>query len=126
MTTDRRKSQTGSTLVELLVVMVILSVLAATAIPFAQTASQRRAEIALQDTLRVTRQGIDAFHADWVAGRFSASDRGVSDNGYPVTLEALVAGMKVTDAEGGTSLRRYLRRLPENPFAGSGAPIDAH
>jgi general secretion pathway protein G len=123
---NRRESQAGSTLVELLVVMVILSILAVTAIPFAQTASQRRAEITLRETLRGTRQSIDAFHADWAAGRFSAPEPGVSDDGYPVTLEALVAGINVTNAEGGTSLRRYLRRFPENPFAERGAPYDQH
>ncbi|MEO0387315.1 MAG: prepilin-type N-terminal cleavage/methylation domain-containing protein [Pseudomonadota bacterium] len=113
--------QKGTTLVELLVVMTILSILAVTALPFAETAAQRRQELALRETLRQTRTALDAFHADWAAGRFEEDAAGVSDNGYPETLAVLVSGLEVTlDAEtGATQTRRYLRRLPENPFGGS-------
>ncbi|MEM1267666.1 MAG: type II secretion system protein [Pseudomonadota bacterium] len=110
-----RRGEAGTTLTELLVVMAILSILAVTALPFAETSVQRRAELALRETLRTTRTAIDAFHADWRAGRMEAD--AASANGYPRALGDLVSGVEVADADGTIVRRRYLRRLPENPFA---------
>ena len=106
----------GTTLVELLVVLAIVSILAVVAIPFAETAVQRRAELELRETLRTTRRAIDAFHDDWTAERMAEGEEAASDAGYPVSLEALVEGVEL--ATDPPERRRYLRRLPENPFGG--------
>lgn len=109
------RDTSGATLVELLVVLAIVSILAVTAIPFAENAVQRRHEQDLRLTLRQVRTAIDAFHRDWQDGTMDPESDAASANGYPVTLDALVEG--VDRAEDGPPLR-YLRALPQNPFAG--------
>lgn len=110
------KNEEGSTLVELLVVFVIISLLAVSAVPLAETTSQRRKEIVLQEALRNVRTGIDAFHNDWVDGRLNEDADEASDNGYPVTLSVLTRGVEITNTAGEKMRRKYLRRIPRNPF----------
>lgn len=105
----------GLTLVELLVTLVILSILAAAALPYAEIAVRREKEWELRRALREVRQAIDYFHDDWKAGRLPRSAEGVSEEGYPKTLAVLVQGIDAGDAKG--SRRRYLRRVPSDPFA---------
>lgn len=79
----------GFTLIELLVVMAIVATLLTLVSPryFAQV--ERAREVALRETLAVTRDAIDRYRGD--------HDR------YPGTLEELVD-------------RRYLRSLPIDPI----------
>ncbi|MFI0416452.1 MAG: type II secretion system protein [Candidatus Thiodiazotropha sp.] len=112
---NRQTFGQGVTLVELLVVLVILSVLAAVAIPQAEVMVRRDKEIELRSSLRTIRIAIDQFHSDWVAGRIAHDDEYASDDGYPVNLEVLVEGVPTTSASGGD--RYYLRRIPIDPFA---------
>lgn len=108
----------GFTLVELLVTLVILSILASVALPYAELTVRREKEFELRRELREIRAAIDAFHDDWVAGRISRTDRAASDDGYPKTLEVLVAGVDRGQANGGK--RRYLRSIPRDPFSQPG------
>ncbi len=110
----RRMHARGLTLIELLVTLVILSILAAAALPFAETAVLRSKELELRRALRDVRTAIDRFHDDWRTGVISKSDRSASEDGYPVTLLVLVDGVSANDARG--SKRRYLRRVPRDPF----------
>ena len=114
------RDDAGTTLVELLVVLAIVSILAVVAIPMAETVVQRRAELELREALRTTRRAIDAFHDDWAAERMAEDEEAASGAGYPVTVEALVAGVEL--ATDPPERRRYLRRLPENPFGGRVEP----
>ena len=107
----------GLTLVELLVTLVILSILAAAALPYAEVTVRREKEIELKRALREVRTAIDAFHDDWKGGKMAKTADGVSEDGYPKTLEALVKGMDSGDAKG--SKRKYLRRVPRDPFSDS-------
>jgi general secretion pathway protein G len=84
----------GFTLIELLVVMAIVALLLAIAAPRYFTHLDRSKEAALRQTLAVTRDAIDKFHAD--AGR------------YPASIEELVD-------------KRYLRKLPVDPIIDSSA-----
>jgi general secretion pathway protein G len=59
------------------------------------------------------RNAIDLFHQDWRAGLISSPGQVASDDGYPLNLQVLVDGVSLS---GDVSYRRYLRRLPENPF----------
>lgn len=116
----KRVGERGATLVELLVVLTILSLLAAAAVPFAETAVMRQKERDLQETLREVRTAIDRFQDDWRTGAMDDETDAASEAGLPVTLDVLVEG--VNGAEGETL--RYLRRLPENPFAPRGAEFE--
>jgi general secretion pathway protein G len=84
----------GFTLIELLVTMAIVALLLAIAAPRYFAHLDRAKEAALRQTLAVTRDAIDKFHAD--AGR------------YPENLEELVD-------------KRYLRKLPVDPLLDSSA-----
>ncbi|MDD5297055.1 MAG: prepilin-type N-terminal cleavage/methylation domain-containing protein [Rhodocyclaceae bacterium] len=81
----------GFTLIELLVVLAIIATLLSIAVPRYFGHVENAKEAALKQTLAVTRDALDKFHAD--LGR------------YPDSLEDLVA-------------KRYLRKLPEDPVLG--------
>lgn len=107
--------QQGLTLVELLVVMVVLSILATAALPFAEVTIQRNKEYELKRSLREIRTAIDRFHEDWASGKIGSTSENASENGYPVTLDVLVQGVELSDGSSGR--RFYLRRIPPDPFA---------
>jgi general secretion pathway protein G len=88
----RRTSQSGFTLLELLVVMTIIGILAAVAIPALRDSPQRAREAALREDLFTFRSTIDQFHGD----------KGY----YPPDLQTLVT-------EG------YLRSIPVDPMTKS-------
>ncbi|MGJ4749172.1 type II secretion system protein, partial [Leptospira sp. SA-E8] len=97
----------------MLVTLVILSILAAAALPYAEVAVRRERELELRRVLREMRGAIDAFHEDWRAGRIASTDDGASADGYPKTLQILVDGVDRGQAAGGK--RRYPRATPPKP-----------
>jgi general secretion pathway protein G len=117
-------------------VLVILSILAAIAAPYAKKGFRREKEIQLRETLRTVRTAIDRFHTDWeakqkkqgagaananVPGAASTADKSASANGYPHSLQVLVDGVEKPDRQ----RKKYLRSLPVNPFAPPGTPFEA-
>ncbi len=86
------RSESGFTLLELLVVMTIIGILAAVAIPALRDSPQRAREAALRENLFTFRSTIDQFHGD----------KGY----YPPDLQTLVS-------EG------YLRQIPTDPMTKS-------
>ena len=112
----------GFTLIELLVTLTILSILAAVALPFAETTVIRSKELELHSALREVRTAIDVFHQDWVDGKISKTNSNVSEDGYPRTLQILVNGIEGSDAKG--KKRRYLRRIPLDPFSEKDKPLE--
>jgi len=113
-------AERGLTLVELLVTLVILSILATAALPYAEVAVRRDKELELRRALRDVRAAIDSFHDDWTGGKISRTGTAGSDDGYPKTLQVLVDGADTGDAK--ASRRRYLRRVPRDPFADAAKP----
>ena len=112
------KFDLGFTLIELLVTLTILSILAAVAMPYAETTIVRTKELELNSALREMRNAIDNFHEDWKSGKISKTNSNVSENGYPKTLQILIDGIDSSDAKG--KKRRYLRRIPTDPFYDKG------
>ena len=109
------KQQSGLTFIELIVTLVILSILAAAALPYAEIAFRRDQELELRHALREIRTAIDYFHTDWQAGRVPVTGDTASHDGFPKSLAVLVDGV---DMAGISSKRRfYLRCIPANPFA---------
>jgi general secretion pathway protein G len=112
------------TLVEMLVVLAIISILAAAALPYAEVTIRRNKEIELREALRAVRTAIDGFHEDWKAGRIARFNEDASADGYPVELLVMVEGVETANAVG--SRRYYLRRIPRDPFADPRIPPEEH
>ena len=111
----KRFTEQGLTLIELVIVMAILSVLAASVLPMAEMTVKRTKEIELRRALRDIRSALDAYKADYdravLEKKFIAT---LGDPGYPEELEVLLEGQEW----GGLYpyKRRYLRRIPKDPF----------
>ncbi len=84
--------QTGMSLLELIIVMAIIGILAAVAVPLLKDAPRRAQEATLKQNLRVMRDAIDQHYAD--------------KGHYPPSLEALVE-------------EEYLRSIPLDPISRS-------
>lgn len=117
-----RRRQRGLTLIELLVAMLILSILAAAALPYAEVTVQRQREIELRRALRTVRTAIDRFHDDWQSGRIPKTVEVASDDGYPKSLPVLVNGVPQPGAV--DKRTTYLRSVPRDPFADPGQRPD--
>lgn len=111
---SRRTNVRGLTLIELLVTLVVVSILAAAALPYAEVSITRTKEVELRRALREIRTAIDRFHEDWKTGRLSKSSEAASDVGYPKSLKNLVDGAETSGAQ--SKKHRYLRRIPRDPF----------
>lgn len=89
MTGKRTKTASrGFTLIEILVVVMLISLMAALVVPVVSHSVDMARESALKENLQVMRKALDDYLAD--TGR------------YPQTLEELVT-------------RRYVRFIPEDP-----------
>jgi general secretion pathway protein G len=101
----------GVTLIELIIVVTIIGILAAAAVPVARFTVKRQKERELRRDLWEMRDAIDRYK--------TASDRGaiqikVDSNGYPPDLQTLVAGVEVQ-----TKKVRFLRAIPVDPMTKS-------
>lgn len=117
-----RSSKAGFSLVEMLVSVVILSILASVAMPYAERGLIRAKEMELRRALRDIRAAIDEFHRDCKDGYILKNQEAVSPNCLPVTLDVLVAG--VDGGETGAQRLRYLRRIPRDPLQSGETPVE--
>lgn len=107
----RVSSQSGITLLELIIASAIMVVLASAALPVVRITIVRTKEAQLHKDLREMRDAIDRYkdYADRNLIRVE-----VGSEGYPPDLETLVKGVSV----GADRKIRFLRRIPVDPMTG--------
>ena len=88
----RLRARRGFTFIELVIVVVMLSILLATAVPIYMAQVRATREGVLKNNLAIVRERLDQFKAD--------------RNKYPNSLQELVDG-------------GYLRDIPEDPITGT-------
>jgi general secretion pathway protein G len=109
--THLRRTQSGMTLIELIIACSILLVLAGAALPIARRNIKYQQEAELRRCLRDMKDAIDRYK--------DAADKNlirteVGSEGYPPDLETLVAG--VTVGVGNDKKVRFLRAIPTDPM----------
>lgn len=113
----------GFTLLEIIIVITILSILTAAAVPMVQNTVKREREAELRLALREIRQAIDAYkkYYDETGGRAIPQElQTTGRSGYPKNLEVLAEGFFPANvvAASGTK-KRFLRRIPIDPITGT-------
>ena len=104
------RAQRGFTLAELVMVVALIAVLSAMALPVAKFTVKRSKEAELRLALRQIRTAIDEYKR--------LSDQGlipvtIGGEGYPENLEVLVEGVELVGQE---TKRKFLRRIPDDPM----------
>ena len=108
-----RNIKKGFTLVELLIVIIIIAVLAAIAIPKFSSSSLRSKESSLRANLKLVRNAIDLFRAD--TGAFPATMAGLTASTTSgLNAAAATCTIAATDWRG-----PYLQAVPVDPVSGS-------
>ena len=98
---------------ELLIVIIIIAVLAAIAIPKFSNSSQRSKESSLRANLKLVRNAIDLFRAD--TGAFPANMAGLTTSTTAgLSAAAAACTIAATDWRG-----PYLQAIPVDPVSGS-------
>jgi general secretion pathway protein G len=106
-----RPSESGLTLVELIITVAIVGILSCAALPVARFQVKRTKERELRRDLWEMRDAIDRYK--------DAADRGgmkikADSQGYPPDLQTLVDGVEVQDKK-----VRFLRAIPVDPMTKS-------
>jgi general secretion pathway protein G len=105
---DRWSSESGVTLIELIIVVTMLGILATAAIPIATFQVKRAKERELRRDLWMMRDAIDKYK--------DVADKGLiqtkaDSNNYPPDLKTLVDGVEIQ-----TKKMRFLREIPIDPM----------
>ncbi len=108
---EAHNSQTGLTLVELIIVVAILAVLAITALPIARYQTKRIQERQLREDLWMLRDAIDRYKFVADRGGFMVK---VDTFGYPADLETLTHDVEVNGKK-----IHFLPRMPVDPMTGT-------
>jgi len=116
-----RKAQRGFTIAELVTVVAIIAILAATALPVARFSIRRSKEIELHDRLRKITDAIDRYHDLMGLANVPNSTvrpaqmQALGSDGYPKDLDELLEGVKMSD---GKTIRLLRERDLIDPMTG--------
>ena len=111
----------GFTLLEIIIVITILSVLTAAAIPMVRNTVRRDREAELRRVLRQLRQACDAYHLYHLQSNGMAIPiEWRTQSGWPKNLEILADGFIPANVVGTSGAKvRFLRRIPDDPMTGT-------
>jgi general secretion pathway protein G len=113
----QRQSETGMTLLELIISCFILMILSSAALPIARWTAYREREAELKRDLRSIRTAIDRYKDLADHGQIRVD---VTTGGYPPDLETLVKGVALVTTTAGTGSQskkiRFLRSIPVDPM----------
>ena len=110
----RRRSQSGLTLVELIVAFTIMLILTSMALPLARVKVRREKERELRYALREIRSAINQYKDASDSGKLGPPK--LESEGYPPDLQTMVDGVKM---QGTVDKKiRFLRRIPRDPMTG--------
>jgi len=101
------------TMIEILIVMAIISILAAAVFPVSRMTVKRTREIDLKRNLRMVRTAIDKYKEMYDTGKL---EQKIGASGYPPDLDLLVAGVPLVSEPG--KKVKLLRRIPVDPMTG--------
>lgn len=120
-----RTTESGMTLLELIIACSILVILATVALPLERVKLIGTKEELLRYDLREIRDAIDRYHDDAEKGKFQVE---AGTEGYPPDLETLRDGVQISVQGQGiqpggqnavTQKVRYLREIPVDPMTGN-------
>ena len=113
------RNQSGFTLLEIIIVITILSVLTAAAIPMVRNTVKREREAELRLALRQLRQAIDRYRDYAERNPNAIPIEWRTETRFPKELKLLVEGFTPANVVGTSDARvRFLRRLPLDPLTG--------
>jgi general secretion pathway protein G len=116
----RNPQSQGFTLLEIIIVITILSVLTAAAIPLIRNTVKRERETELRIALRQLRQAIDAYRRYSLQSPNAIPIEWKTESGYPKELNLLVEGFIPANTVGTSGNKiKFLRRLPIDPVTGT-------
>lgn len=119
-TSHSGKNSAGFTLLEIIIVITILSVLTAAAIPMVRNTVRREREAELRLALRQLRQAIDRYRDYAERNPNAIPIEWRTESRYPKELKLLVEGFIPANVVGTSEARmRFLRRLPLDPLTGT-------
>ena len=110
----RRRTQSGLTLVELIVAFTLMLILTSMAVPLARAKVRAQRERALRYALDDMRLAIDKYKDYCDQGVFGPVKQGTDC--WPETLESLVEGIKIGSSADDKKVK-LLRRIPRDPFS---------
>ena len=109
----RGRSESGMTLLELIIACAILMVLSSVALPIARFTIVHKKEELLRYDLRQMKDAIDRYKDLADSNKIRVE---VGSEGYPPDLDTLVKGVKL--GAGDDKKIRFLRRVPVDPMTG--------
>lgn len=105
----------------MIIVIAILSVMTAAAVPLVRNTVKREREIELRLALRQLRQALDAYKRyHEMSGGTAIPLEWKTQSGYPKELEVLVEGFIPANVVGTSGAKvKFLRRIPIDPMTGT-------
>src|SRR5450830_287650 len=110
---SRKNADSGFTIIELLVTLVILGLIVTSAAPIVQLTVKRSKEQELKRDLWQIRDAIDAYKQAYDDGLIR---RNANISGYPPSLKILVQGIENLKDPKKRKIY-FLRQIPRDPFA---------